>query len=50
MEQYIFIKMKPFESMSKFQVRINDQARKGYTAINVTGQHGGFVVLMEKRN
>ncbi len=50
MEKYVLLKVKPFESLKKFQARINEQARKGYRAINITGQHGAQVILMEKIN
>lgn len=47
MEQYVIVSQKPFESKGKFQKRINDQAKKGYKAVGISGQMGGHV-LMEK--
>jgi hypothetical protein len=47
MEKYIIVRGKAFESVDKFQKRVNEQAAKGYKAINVAGQIG-TVVLMEK--
>ena len=47
MEKYILVRGKAFESVDKFQKRVNEQTAKGYGAISVAGQIG-TVVLMEK--
>lgn len=47
MEKYVIIRGKAFESMDKFQKRINEQASKGYKAVNIAGNMG-TIVLMEK--
>ncbi len=47
MEKYILVRGKAFESVDKFQKRVNEQAAKGYKAISVAGQVG-TIVLMEK--
>lgn len=48
MDKYVLIRSKVFESTDKFQKKVNDQARKGYRAVNISGMEGGYVVLMEK--
>lgn len=48
MDQYVIIRSKVFESTEKFQKKVNEQARKGYKAVNITGMEGGYVVLMER--
>lgn len=47
MEKYIIVRGKAFESIDKFQKRVNEQASKGYRAISITGTMG-TIVLMEK--
>lgn len=49
MDKYIILRTKSFESLEKFQKRINEQAMKGYRAVCFGGQTGGLV-LMEKIN
>jgi hypothetical protein len=48
MDQYVIIRSKVFESTEKFQKKVNEQARKGYKAVNIAGMEGGYVVLMER--
>ncbi len=50
MDKYVIIKSSVFESAAKFEKKVNDQAHKGYKAINIAGMEGGYVVLMEKIN
>jgi hypothetical protein len=47
MEKYIIVRGKAFESVDKFQKRVNEQAAKGYKALSITGA-AGTIVLMEK--
>lgn len=47
MEKYIILRGKAFESLDKFQKRVNEQAAKGYRAVNLAGNMG-TIVLMEK--
>ena len=47
MEKYVIVRGKAFESMDKFQKRVNEQASKGYKAVSITGNMG-TIVLMEK--
>ena len=48
MDKYVIVRSKVFESTEKFQKKINEQARKGYKAVNIAGMEGGYVVLMER--
>lgn len=48
MDKYVIIQKKAFEKNSSFEKRINEQARKGYRAINLTVYGGVYAVLMEK--
>lgn len=48
MEKYIILSSKTFEKIEKFQVRVNEQARKGYKAISMSHTGGNMCVLFEK--
>jgi hypothetical protein len=49
MKKYVIFKKKMFESIEKFEARLNDECRKGYRPISLTSDHTyGTMVLLEK--
>lgn len=50
MDKYKFLKKGLFESLQKFEGRINEQARKGYNAIAMTREPNGYMVVLFERN
>jgi hypothetical protein len=49
MKKYVIFKKKMFESIEKFESRLNEECRKGYRPISMTyDQTTGLVVLLEK--
>lgn len=50
MDKYKFLKKGFFESLEKFESRLNDQARKGYRAIAMTKEPNGYMVVLFERN
>jgi hypothetical protein len=49
MDKYKFLKKGLFESLEKFQTRINEQARKGYKAISMAKESNGYMVVLFER-
>jgi len=51
MKKYQLFKKKMFETMDKFEDRLNEECRKGYRPISMTYDHSsGIYVLLEKTN
>jgi hypothetical protein len=51
MKKYQIFKKKMFESMEKYETRLNDECRKGYRLISMTYDYTtGICVLLEKVN
>jgi hypothetical protein len=51
MKKYVIFKKRLFESMGKFEDRLNEECRKGYRAISMASDYNsGLVVLLEKTN
>lgn len=48
MDNYKFLKKGAFESLSKFEKRLNSEASVGWKAIGFTSDHGQSVVLLER--
>ncbi len=48
MDKYMILQRKAFEKAATFEKRLNEQARKGYRAVNLHTGQGGWAVLMEK--
>lgn len=49
--KYRIFKQKTFESMSKFEARLNEECVKGWRAISLTHDAAGsVVVLLEREN
>lgn len=48
MGNYKFLKRKGFESLDKFEKRINEIASQGWKVVNFTSDHGGLIVLFER--
>lgn len=49
MKKYVLFKRKLFESLEKFEDRLNEECRKGYRPVAMMPEHGGhLVVLLEK--
>lgn len=49
LHRYRFFTQKAFESHTKFEVRLNEEVRKGWRAIGITGSGGGTLVVMLER-
>lgn len=48
-QRYRFLRQKAFESAQKYEARLNEETRKGWRAVSLTGGGGGtLVVLLEK--
>jgi hypothetical protein len=51
MKKYLIFKKKLFETLGKFEDRLNEECRKGYRPISMTRDpNGSLVVLLEKIN
>ncbi|MCB9185801.1 MAG: hypothetical protein H6601_03560 [Flavobacteriales bacterium] len=49
MKKYQIFKRKMFESLEKFEARLNEECRKGYRPISIASdQTNGTVILLEK--
>ncbi len=49
MEDYKILTKKAFESISKFEKRLNEMCQKGWKPISLSSEsHGGVMVLLEK--
>ena len=49
LQRYRFLKQKTFESQEKFEIRMNDECRKGWKVVNLASYGSGFlIVLLEK--
>jgi hypothetical protein len=50
MKKYVLFKRKLFESLEKFEDRLNEECRKGYRAISMTNDQftGRPIILLEK--
>jgi len=48
MQQYKFLKKGAFESLDKFEKKLNEVANTGWKVINFDYDHGGVVVLLER--
>jgi hypothetical protein len=50
MGRYKLLSKKAFESISKFENRLNEECAKGWRAVSVSSDHSGIVVLLEREN
>ena len=50
MDKYKFLKKGFLESLDKFEVRLNDMARKGYRAVSMTKEPNGYMVVLFERS
>ncbi|MCF8464163.1 MAG: hypothetical protein K9G41_04955 [Flavobacteriales bacterium] len=49
MKKYQIFKKKMFESIEKFELRLNEECRKGYRPISIASDQAyGTIVLLEK--
>lgn len=48
MQNYQFLKKGTFETVAKFEKRLNEVAGSGWKAIGMTSDHGTITVLLEK--
>lgn len=49
LQRYRFFVQKAFESRQKFENRLNEETRKGWRAVSITGSGGGTLVVMLER-
>lgn len=50
-QRYRFLRQKTFESIDKFELRLNEETRKGWKALNVSNSGGGtLLVLLERES
>lgn len=47
---YKILKKSPFESLTKFEQKVNDQASQGWRVVSVFNDQGRTVVMFEKKN
>jgi hypothetical protein len=47
-EKYKFLQKGSFESLAKFEKKLNEMVSTGWRVVNFTNDHGGFVVLLER--
>jgi len=48
MQKYKFLQKGTFESLDKFEKKLNEVVSGGWKVINFTEDHGGIVVLLER--
>lgn len=48
MDKYKFLKKGAFESLEKFEKKLNETVNAGWRVVNFTEDHGGIVVLLER--
>ncbi len=48
MQKYQFFKKGTFESLAKFEKRLNEMADSGWQAVTTTSDNGQMVVLLER--
>ena len=48
--KYKILRRKAFESLEKFENRLNDECAKGWRAISIGTEHSGIVVLLERES
>lgn len=49
MKKYVIFKKKLFETLEKFEDRLNEECRRGYRPISMTKEpNGSLIVLLEK--
>lgn len=44
----MFLKKGAFESLNKFEKKLNETVGSGWRVVNFTNDHGGIVVLLER--
>lgn len=49
-QRYRFFRQKAFESVDKFEIRLNDECRKGWRVVSITGNNAGLVVMLERES
>jgi hypothetical protein len=48
--KYKILRRKAFESIEKFENRLNEECAKGWRAISIASEHSGIIVLLEREN
>ena len=48
MNQYQFLKKKPFEPLSKFEKRLNEMTQRDWKVITMVSEHGQLTILLER--
>ncbi len=48
MNKYKFLKKGVFESLDKFEKKLNEKVTEGWRVVNFTNDHDGIVVLLER--
>lgn len=48
--KYRILRRKAFESLGKFENRLNEECAKGWRAISISTEHAGIIVLLEREN
>lgn len=46
--KYRILRRKTFESLEKFEKRLNEECTLGWRAISIATEHSGMVVLLER--
>lgn len=48
--KFRLLKKKAFESLEKFEIRLNDECQNGWRAISMSSDNGTLIVLLERDN
>lgn len=48
MDKYQFLRKKPFESIAKFEKRLNEVTQRDWKAIGMITEHGQITILLER--
>lgn len=46
MKKYQLFKKKLFESVEKFEARLNEECRKGYRPVGIASESNGYLIVM----
>lgn len=50
MNRYRLIRQKPFESLTHFETRLNEECLRDWRIANLTGTSHGLTALLEREN
>jgi hypothetical protein len=49
LQRYRLFKQKTFESQDKFEIRMNEECRKGWKIVNLACQGSGLLIVLLER-